>query len=150
MVFVQRSWVETYPEFSICFFNCYKSLTQSIGFWTVSMISKSTIRFNSFSNFDFKAYFFNRNYHRECIILDFNMVSIFQSFDFSKTIRKLRQKLFIAYIYGRNTFIKLKRSLVANPRIGAGFESTIINETSNWSFFSFIVIEHFLSTGILE
>ena len=30
-------------------------LTQSIGFCTGSMISKSTIRFNFFSNFGFKA-----------------------------------------------------------------------------------------------
>ena len=30
-------------------------LTQLVGFWTSSIISKSTIRFNSFSNFDFKG-----------------------------------------------------------------------------------------------
>ena len=51
---VQRSWVETYWSFPFGF-STSVLFTKSVGFWTGSMISKSTIRFNSFSNFGFKA-----------------------------------------------------------------------------------------------
>ena len=47
-------------------------------------------------------------------------------------------------------FMRFRLSLVANPRIGADFESITINETSKWSFLCFRVNEHFPSMGILE
>ena len=53
--FVQRSWVETYRSFPFAFSTTTSPLTQSVGFWTGLMISKSTIRFNSISYFGFKA-----------------------------------------------------------------------------------------------
>ena len=80
------------------------------------------------------------------IILYFNMASTFESFYFSKTIKKLRQKLFIAYVYGRNTFYKLLNTLAANPRIGKDFQLTTINEISKRSFSCFRVNKPFPST----
>ena len=44
-------------------------------------------------------------------------------------------------------FIRLRHSLVANPRIGIDFELTTINETWKWSFLCLRVSEHFPSTG---
>ena len=54
--FVQRSWVKTYTEFSVWFSNYYKSVNP-VGWFLDGgpMISKSTIHFNSFSDFSFKA-----------------------------------------------------------------------------------------------
>ena len=78
------------------------------------------------------------------------MMSTFESSYFSKTIRKLKQKLFIAYVYGRNAFYTLLYTMAANPRKSTDFESTTINETSKQSFSCFRKTEHFPSTGILE
>ena len=78
------------------------------------------------------------------------MVSIFESSYFSKTIKKLKQKLFIVYILAEICFIRFRLSLVADPKVGMNLELTTINETSKWSFSCFGVSEHFPSTEILK
>ena len=78
------------------------------------------------------------------------MVSIFESSYFSKTIKKLKQKLFIVYILAEICFIRFRLSLVADPKVGMNLELTTINETSKWSFSCFRVSEHFPSTEILK
>ena len=45
-------------------------------------------------------------------------------------------------------FIKFRFLLVASPGIDTDFDSTSINETSEWSFLC--LSEHFPITGILE
>ena len=61
-------------------FSTTSSLPQLVGFWIGSMISTSTICFNYFSNFGFKArgIFLADVTIRGYIILDFIMVSIFE------------------------------------------------------------------------
>ena len=47
-------------------------------------------------------------------------------------------------------FMRFRLSLVANPGIGADFESIAINETSKWPFLCIRVSEHFPSMVVLE
>ena len=139
-------------SFPFVFSTATSPLTQSIGFWTVSMISKSTSHFNSFSNFNFKMKSIFLTGITTGVTL--SLISIwwvfFRVLISPKQSENSDKNCSLLTFTAEIRFIQLKRSLVANPRIGTGFESTIINKTSNWSLFSFIVIQHFPSTGILE
>ena len=104
-------------------------LTQSVDFWMGSMISKWTIRFNSFTNFSFKA----RGIFLTGVItgVTLSLISIMwiflrvpispkQSENSDKNCSSLK---FTAEI----CFIRLRLSLGANPGINTDFESTKIN-----------------------
>ena len=118
----------------------------------MNLISKSTIRFNSFSNFSFKARgtFLTGVTTRVALSLISKWwvflrvpISPKQSENSNKSCPWLT---FTAEIH----FIMFTLSLVANLRIGTDIELTTINETSKWSFLCFRASKHFPNTVILE
>ena len=117
-----------------------------LSFWTDSMISKSTIRFHSFS----KA----RGIFLTGVTtgVTLSLISIWQVFfripispkHLENSDKNCSPLTFTAEIH----FKKFRFAVVANPRIGTNFESIATNETSKRSFLCFRVSEHFPITGI--
>ena len=150
--FIRKSWIETFPEF-FGFSNTAILLTQSVGFRTGSMVFKSTVSFNSFSDLGFKAgVFSNRSYFRDNITLISKYGEYFWGFLFLQNNQKTQTKYCSSLTFmSEIRFIRFRLSLVDdNPRIGTDFESAKINKTSKWPFLCFRVSGHFPSTGISE
>ena len=128
-------------EFSVWFFNYYKSINPAG--WISGQAPwypSQTYLLNPFLIQASKwGVFSKRSYYRGNIITDFNMVSIFESYVFFKTIRKLRQICSLLTFMAKVHFVSFRFSLVANSRIGADFEWTTIIETSKWPFLCFKV-----------
>ena len=139
-------------SFPFGFLNATSPLTQSFGFWTGSMISKSTIHFNSFSNFGFKASGIFLTGVTTGVL--FSLISIWWVFfrvPISPKQLENWDKTCSSFTFAAEIrFIRFRLSLAANPRIWTNIESTATNETSKWSFLCFRVSDHFPSTGILE
>ena len=119
-------------SFPFGFLTTTNPLTQAVAFWTVSMISKSSIRFYSFSNFGFKARgIFLR---RVPTGVPLSLISIWWVFlrvpisSNQKTPAKIVHHLLLRQKY---VLSGLYLSQVDNPRIGTDSESTTTNETSN-------------------
>ena len=125
--FVQRLWVKTYLEFYFGFSTITSPLSQSVGFWTGSMISKSTICFNSVSILGFKA---------TGIFLTGVATGVTLSLipQWSVNVRvptcpKQSGNLSLAFMTEIH-FNRFRLSLVDNPRIGTDIELTTINKIS--------------------
>ena len=136
--------------FPIGFSTTTSPLTLSVGFWRGSMISKSTIRFNSFSNFGFKARGIFLTGVTTGVTLSLISIWYFLKFLFLQNNQKTQTKTVHHLHLQQKCFIRFRLSLVANSRIGTDFESTTRNKISKWSFLYFGVSEHFPSTRILE
>ena len=127
-------------------------LTRLVGFWTDSMISKSTIRFNYFSNFGFKASgIFLTGVTTGVTLSLISIWWVFFTVPLSpKQSENLDKNCSLLTFTAEIRFIRFRFSLVANPRIETDFESTTIKKTSKWSFLCFRVSENFPRAGILE
>ena len=139
-------------SFPFGFLNATSPLTQWFGFWTGSMISKSTIHFNSFSNFGFKASGIFLTGVTTGVL--FSLISIWWVFFrvpiSPKQLENSNKNCSSLTITAEICFIRFRLSLAANHRTRTDFGSTTTNKTSKWSFWCFRVSEHFPSTGILE
>ena len=125
-------------------------LNQTVGFWTGSMISKLTIRFNSFSYFGLKARGIFLTGVTAGVSLSLILIwwvfftvpiSPKQSENLNKTCSSLTFTV-------EKRFIKFRLSLVANPRIDRDLESTTIKKTSKLFLLCFRVSENFPSMRI--
>ena len=127
-------------------------LTRLVGYWTGSMLSKSAIRFNFFSNLGFKG----RGTFLTGVTLGvtLSLISIWWVFfrvPFSPKQPENSDKNCSSLTFTTEVcFIRFRLLLVANLRIGADLESATINKASKRSFLWFRVSEHFPSTWILE
>ena len=127
-------------------------LTKLVDFGAGSVISKSTIHFNSFSNLSLRASgAFLTRITTEVTLSFISIWWVFLRDPISPKESQNSDKIcslltFMAEI----RFVRFRYSLVDNPRIGTDFELTTINETSKWSFLCFRVSEHFPTTKIFK
>ena len=128
-------------SFPFGFLTTTSPLTQSVGFLTGSMISKSTIRFNSFSNFVFKARgIFLTGVTTEVTLSLISIWWVFFRVHISLKQSENSDKNCSSLIFAAEIrFVRFRLSLVANPITGTDFESATINETSKWFFWCFRV-----------
>ena len=128
MALFKGLWSSHTSSFPFGFLTITNSLTQSVLFWRSSLVSKSTIRFNSFSNLRFAA----KGIFLTWVITGVTVSSIliwrvFLVLSLQQNKKKSDKNYWLFMFTVEIRFIRFGLSLVTNPRKDADFETTLIN-----------------------